>query len=182
MKTPASLLQRLRRPGDQEAWSRLVELYLPLVCYWARRAGLQDADVADLSQEVFTTLYHTLPQFTYDPQRSFRGWLRAVTLNKWRELRRRRAAVPGGAALDDMPAENNADLWDADHQRYLVARAFELMRAEFSAPAWRACWETVVEGRTPTEVAQRLGTTVGAVYAARARVLRWLRQELDGML
>jgi hypothetical protein len=58
MKTPVSLLERLQSSPNQETWSRFVLLYLPLICYWGREAGLQDSDVADLSQEVFTLLLH----------------------------------------------------------------------------------------------------------------------------
>ena len=46
MDTPASLLERLRRPADTTAWPRFVELYAPLLHYWARRTGLQEADAA----------------------------------------------------------------------------------------------------------------------------------------
>ena len=53
-QTPVSLLERLRQPGDQEAWQRFVELYGPLIYAWSRRAGLQDQDAADLVQDVLS--------------------------------------------------------------------------------------------------------------------------------
>jgi hypothetical protein len=43
MKTPASLLERLRQPADPEAWERFVALYAPLIYSWGRQASLQDA-------------------------------------------------------------------------------------------------------------------------------------------
>ena len=85
MDTPASLLERLRQPADPAAWSRFVELYTPLLYGWARRVGLPEQDAADLVQDVFVQLVRKLPDFTYDRHKTFRGWLRAVTLNKWRE-------------------------------------------------------------------------------------------------
>ena len=39
--TSLSLLERARN-RDSEAWRRLVELYSPLVFFWARRAGLAE--------------------------------------------------------------------------------------------------------------------------------------------
>src|SRR5438874_1167415 len=86
--TPASLLERLRQPFEPEAWARFVSLYTPLIFSWARRVGLQEQDAADLVQEVFVTLLQVLPTFTYDRHRSFRRWLRTVTLNKWRNNRK----------------------------------------------------------------------------------------------
>src|SRR5262245_15322932 len=64
-KTPSSLLERLRLPGDPAAWARFVALYAPLIYGWGLRAGLQESDAADLAQEVLVTLLQVLPTFTY---------------------------------------------------------------------------------------------------------------------
>src|SRR5262249_59291958 len=53
--TSLSLLERLRA-DDPDAWNRLVRLYGPLVLYWGRRAGLNEADAADLLQDVFRSV------------------------------------------------------------------------------------------------------------------------------
>src|SRR4051794_22774844 len=101
-RTPVSLLERLRQPADQTAWGRFVDLYTPLLYYWARRRGLPSAEAADLVQDVFLVLVQKLPEFRYDRDKSFRNWLRTVMLNKWREGLRQRAAQP--------PVQNNAHL------------------------------------------------------------------------
>src|SRR5205809_8103452 len=89
--TSLSLLERLRWPEEQEAnWRRFVQLYTPLLFHWARKLGLSAEDAADLAQEVLILLVQKLPAFHYDPQRSFRGWLRTVILNKWRDHQRLR--------------------------------------------------------------------------------------------
>lgn len=64
METPASLLERLKQPAPQDAWDRFVRIYTPFIYDWARQAGLQTADAADLVQEVLTSLIQKLPQFT----------------------------------------------------------------------------------------------------------------------
>jgi RNA polymerase sigma-70 factor (ECF subfamily) len=182
-ETPASLLERLRRPDEQAAWARFVDLYSPLIYYWARRVGLQPHDAADLVQEVFTLLVRKLPEFTYDRHKTFRGWLRTVTLNKWRERRRHRTvpAVDVGRA-DDVPAPQGEVLWQSEYRQQIVSRALEIMRTGFRPVTWKACWEVVVGGRPAPEVAAELGLTAGAVHAARFRVLARLRQELAGLL
>src|SRR5262249_34721827 len=91
--TPVSLLERLRQPGADAAWDRLVELATPLIYSWAGRMGLQANDAADLVQDVFVTLLRTMPDFHYDPNRSFRSWLRTLVANRWRDSCRRRAAA-----------------------------------------------------------------------------------------
>jgi RNA polymerase sigma-70 factor (ECF subfamily) len=184
-KTPASLLERLRRPHEG-AWPRFVELYTPLLYYWACRMGLQAADAADLVQEVFTVLLQKFPQFSYDKNKSFRSWLRTVTLNRWHDNRRRKSAAlrdGGPAGLEDVTAPDAAEaLWEKEYRDHLVARAAEVMKAEFQPATWQAFWSLAVEGRSGAEVAAELGLSLDAVYAAKSRVLRRLRQELDGML
>jgi RNA polymerase sigma-70 factor (ECF subfamily) len=73
-------------------------------------------------------------------------------------------------------------LFEAEYQQYLVGRAVELMQTDFQPSTWKACWAVVVEGKPAAQVAADLGLTVEAVYAARSRVLRRLRQELSGLL
>src|SRR5438477_11722002 len=63
--TPVSLLEQLRRPGDQASWVRFVRLYYPLIYDWARRAGAGPEDAADLVQDVLTVLIRKLPEFEY---------------------------------------------------------------------------------------------------------------------
>lgn len=177
--TSISLLERLRSPGDQVAWAQFAAIYTPLLFYWAKRHGLQDSDAADLVQDVMATLVRTLPEFQYEQAKSFRAWLRTVTQNKWRE-RSRRLALPieASANITDLIAEETREFWDKDYQTLLVARALEVMRAEFEQNTWQACWAVVVEQRSVAEVAQELGMTNGAVYVAKSRVLKRLREEL----
>ncbi len=185
-QTPASLLERLRQPADEAAWGRFVELYTPLLFHWARRLGLQQADAADLVQDVFATVVREMPGFTYRPGLRFRGWLWTVTVNRWRADRRRAAARPrevGGAGADRQALPDGAGaVEEAEYRQYLVGRALQLMQAEFQPNTWRACWEYVVGGRPAAEVAAELGISTNAVHLAKSRVLRRLRQELEGLL
>jgi RNA polymerase sigma-70 factor (ECF subfamily) len=185
METSASLLERLKRPDQGDAWIRFVELYTPLLYHWARRRiGLSGDEAADLIQEVFTLLVQKLPEFRYDKDKSFRGWLRLVMLNKWRESQRRRIipTVPAGSDAADVPISDQIEaLGEKEYQQYLVRRALTLMQAEFQPATWKACWEYVVAGKPVAQVADELGITPNAVYLAKSRVLSRLRQELNGL-
>lgn len=184
--TSISLLERLHRPEETEAWPRFVRLYTPLLFYWARRTGLKQDDAADLVQEVLTVLVQKLPTFQYEPGKSFRRWLHTITLNKWRERGRRKTLPRGGTddpGVSDVAVPTEApELDEVEYRDQLVRRALQIMQAEFEPTTWKACWESVVSGRPAAEVAGELGVTVDVVYGAKSRVLRRLRQELAGLL
>jgi RNA polymerase sigma-70 factor (ECF subfamily) len=133
---------------------------------------------------VFCVLVRKLPSFQYDPSKSFRSWLRTVLQNTWRNRRRQKIAEPRDD-LDLLPPQKSdevAELEEAEYRQHLVARAAELMQAEFEPSTWQACWQFVVVGRPAAEVATELGLTVNAVYLAKSRVLARLRRELEGLL
>jgi RNA polymerase sigma-70 factor (ECF subfamily) len=185
-KTPSSLLERLRQPFEPEAWARFVSLYTPLIYSWGRRVGLHEEDAVDLVQDVFVTLLQILPTFTYDRQKSFRRWLWTVTLNKWRKDRKqpdnRLVLGFGGQPEPVAVADDLETAWEAEYQCHLTGQALRLMQADFEETTWRACWEMVAAERPAAEVAAELGLTVGAVYAAKFRVMKRLRRDLHGML
>lgn len=177
--TSGSLLVRLREAGQHDAWARFVQLYSPLLHYWARHLGLQKQDAADLVQEVFVVLVKKLPEFDYERKLGFRNWLRTVLLNKWRNFTRRKG-LPSAAGVDPeaLAAPEDAAFGEVEYRQLLLSRAVQLMRSEFSEKMWKACWEHVAGSRPVAEVARELGISPGTVYVAKARVLARLRQEL----
>jgi RNA polymerase sigma-70 factor (ECF subfamily) len=183
--TSVTLLQRLRQRDARDAWARFVNLYTPLLYFWVRRIGLQEQDAADLVQDVLTTLVEKLPEFEYDPEKSFRAWLRTVTLNRWRNSQRRRTVQSLGShaeILADPAPEQIDSLAEDEYRQYLVGRALRLMEAEFEPITWQMFQQYAVQGQAPDEVAAQLGVRVDSVYTAKSRVLRRLRQELEGLL
>jgi RNA polymerase sigma-70 factor (ECF subfamily) len=161
-------------------------LYTPLLYHWAKRLGIPPGEAADFVQEVLLTLVEVLPKFRYQKDKRFRGWLWTVTVNKFRQKQRRHAAAPKeitSIGLDEMGTPDaTGEAAEREYRSYLVHRALDLMQAEFSPQIWKACYEYVVVGRSPAEVAAALGLSVNAVYLAKSRVLRRLRQELAGLL
>jgi RNA polymerase sigma-70 factor (ECF subfamily) len=183
--TSVSLLQRLRDRAEPADWQRFTDLYTPLLYYWARRLHLQESDAADLVQDVFVRLIQKFPGYTYDGGQSFRGWLHTVLLNVWRTKQRQRTIATVGAG-EDFAALAEPDavdiLSEQEYRRYLAQRALRLMQTQFQPTTWRACWLLVVEGKSGAEVARELGISEGAAYVAKWRVLRRLREELEGLL
>jgi RNA polymerase sigma-70 factor (ECF subfamily) len=186
--TRASLLVRIRNAQDQEAWRHFVRIYAPVVYGYARKSGLQDADAADLTQEVLRAVSAAAGQLNYDPKRgSFRSWLFTVAHHKICDLlaqQRRQGRGTGGARVQEMleaqtaPSEDKA-LWEKEYEQRLFNWAAEQVRDRFHDATWQAFWQTAVEGKSGKEVAERLGMTVAAVYLAKSRVMARLREQIQ---
>ena len=182
--TRPSLLVRIRDVADREAWRQFVELYAPLVYRFARRRGLQDADAADLTQEVLQAVARGSGRLEYDPRRgTFRGWLFTVARNKLHTFLRKqqrltRRSEPVDFALLAEP-EQEAALWEQEYEQRLFDWAAEQVRGHFQDNTWQAFWQTAVENRPSREVAEHLGLSVGAVYIAKSRVLARLREQVQ---
>jgi RNA polymerase sigma-70 factor (ECF subfamily) len=182
--TRASLLLRLRDAEDADAWREFVDLYAPLVYGYARKQGLQDADAADLCQDVLRAVAGAVGRLDYDARRgAFRNWLFTVVRRKlanWREARGNKAQGSGDTGTHQLlekcpaPPGNEAD-WDAEWERRLVAWACEQARKQVSDTTWQAFWRTAVEGQPGKQVAAGLGLSIAAVYHARSRVLARLK-------
>jgi RNA polymerase sigma-70 factor (ECF subfamily) len=188
--TSSSLLQRVKAQ-DQQAWERLVTLYSPLVYRWCRKAGLQEADAADVGQEVFVSVARAILGFRHDQAgNTFRGWLRTITQNKLRDHARKLRgpiAPAGGDLLGEMLQMIPADVVtepddEAEDTSFLYRRALEVIGVEFEARSRQAFWRVAVEGQHPQVVAADLGMTINAVYLVKSRILRRLREELTGLV
>lgn len=181
--TDVSLLRRVRDSADREAWNRFAALYTPLLRQWAARLQAAGPDIDELVQEVLVSLVRTMPDFEYESGGRFRGWMWTVTKNKWRELLRRRARDKRvDLDLNQIMADDPIEATDAfEYRKYLVGQALTIMRSEFQDSTWQAFVETSMGDRPAAEVASQLGLSVSAVYAAKSRVLRRLRQELGGL-
>lgn len=185
--TSTSLIARVR-VGDQAAWSRMVDLYAPLVYFWCRRADLGQEDAADLAQDVLAKVFSGISSFRHDRNNStFRGWLWTISRNALIDharVERDRAEAAGGTAAHEnlqQVAEPNIGATTTSlsaGQSDLVKRAFELIQTEFNARALRAFQWIVLEGRTAVEAAEAVGMSPAAVRKSKSRILRRLREEL----
>jgi RNA polymerase sigma-70 factor (ECF subfamily) len=179
LTTHASLLGKLGKPEAADAWGRFVELYSPLLFHWAKHLGLQDSDAADLVQDVFLRLLRKLPEFQYDPQRSFHCWLKTLFLNQHNECLRLRKALPVGDHTE-LPSPDPID--EFEDRRFLTQQALRLIEPEFSPVLWKAFQEYALAGRSADEIAGELGISRGTVYSVKSKVILRLRREFEQLV
>lgn len=186
-ETRPSLLVRLKDRTDDQAWFEFTEIYRPVVFRLACRRGLQHADAEDLVQQVFSAVARVIDNWEIDPRRGrFRTWLSRVATNAiLNALSRGRPDKGSGDSklhdlLDAQPAVDGPDseMVRAEHRREIFRWAARQIRPEFHPDTWDAFWQTAVEGRDVADVAREGQRTCGAVYAARSRVMRRLREKV----
>ena len=189
--TSSGLLARVKA-GDGEAWRRLIGVYGPLVYQWCRHCALSPEDAADVAQEVFSAGARKVADFRRErPEDTFRGWLWTITLNKIRDQARRRQGEPraqGGTEAQHRLAQildQALDSTDAglvsDCENSLAHRIVELARAGVEERTWQAFWRVAVDGEDAAVVAESLGISVQAVYDAKYRIRRKIRQQFEDL-
>jgi RNA polymerase sigma factor (sigma-70 family) len=184
--TRASLLLQLRDVRNDAAWTRFVEIYTPIVYGFCRNRDLQDADAADVSQEVMRAVARAMEKFEYDPQRGkFRNWLLTVARSKLNNFfnRRQRQPEPHGNTsiqnlMDAEPTQAEQSSWDKEYHGRLFHWAAEQLRPTLHEKTWQAFWRTTMQEEDAATVAGELQLSVGAVYVARSRVLARLKEKI----
>jgi RNA polymerase sigma factor (sigma-70 family) len=185
--TSESLLGRLSQsPDDQAAWDRFVERYGLKIYGWCRQWRLQEADAEDVTQEVLLCLARKLRTFAYDPSRSFRGWLRTLTEHACSDFfaaRGRLDRASGDTAVLEVlkGAPARADLLarlEDQFDQELMGEALARVRLRVEPQTWEAFRLTATEGLSGDAAAARLGMRLTAVFKAKSRVLRLLRDEV----
>lgn len=186
-ETRTSLIAQIGSPEDREAWDQFVIMYRPVVYRMARRRGMQDADAQDLVQAVLMRVAGAIQGWEKSsPETKFRHWLRRVARNAIATAfsRQPKDVGVGGSEMLDLLAEQPATadierelLKESMREKYL--RAALVVKADVDSESWRAFELTVVNGQPSEEVAKLLGKSMGAIYAARSRIMRRLREQVQ---
>src|SRR5262245_56567598 len=185
--TRPSLLRRICNPGDTRAWQTFVDVYGPLIYRHARSRGLQDADAAEVTQDVLFQVSRSIQSFEYRPgQARFRDWLGAVTENKIRSFCTRQAGMARAEretgtdeALAGIAAAARDSSWEEEFNDHLLQAALARTRLHFEEQTWRAFELVWRDQRPEAEVARELGRRINWVYLAKSRVLKRLRAEVQ---
>lgn len=191
METPLSLLERLRTAPDEASWRRLDDIYRPLIQRWLLCWQSLGGEAEDVVQDVLTVLVRELPGFERQRKGSFRSWLRTITAHRalayHHSLQRQPQAV--GAVLEECPLallqDPNSELsrrWDEEHDQHFLRRLLELIEPMFETTTLAAFRRVVFDEIEAARVAEELGISVTAVWLAKSRILKALRQEAKGLI
>lgn len=149
---------------------------------------MQDADAQDLAQKVLMSVAAAIGDWKKNDDRvRFRHWLRRVARNGIINALSRQPLdrAAGGTSVQELLAEH-ADVEDEsdaqielEYRRELYQRAAKTVQIDVAPDTWRAFEMTVVENCSIDDAAVQLNKSVGNIYAARSRIIRRLRDEIE---
>jgi RNA polymerase sigma factor (sigma-70 family) len=147
--------------------------------------NLSHHDAEEIVQQVLVKLWEKLPDFDYDNQRRFRGWLCTVTGNMAKDYLRKQNTVrkTHNAAGDEkcpLYKESLPDLEKiAEHewQNYVASMALERVKKNFSKQVFDIFME-LHEGRSRMDVAEEYKLPCNTVSVYKRRVLSALCSEI----
>jgi RNA polymerase sigma-70 factor (ECF subfamily) len=189
--TDRALLDRLGDWADHLAWVEFVRRYDPLIRRLCRAYRFDPETQEELCQRIWIELARRLRSYRFDPGRRFRLWLahlcRSRAIDLWRQ--RRAEAARRGMAL---PAKDLASIADPTAEAFefdeepdavrpeLLLRADRVqqaVRARVDDRTWRVFWRIAVEEEPIRSVADSVGLSYAAAFAAQKRARRMLREE-----
>jgi RNA polymerase sigma factor (sigma-70 family) len=201
--TNTILLREVRDLGNDRAWRKFLGKYEPMLRRWCERARLGRDEVETVVATLLAGLVRVMPSFDYQPEGGFRKYLKAAVCNAVRDSLRQKARRPGDwgqggssawkglEAIPDpssfQPFDDTNDAVELDglvdeldqelEPVQATRRAVMAVKARVQAHTWEAFNLTVLENRTASEAAEKLGMSTLAVYVARNRIVKMLRQE-----
>jgi RNA polymerase sigma-70 factor (ECF subfamily) len=192
IRTRVTLLGRLKNPDDQASWREFSDIYRPLICGVARKAGLTDAEAQDVAQETLLAVVKHMPGFTYDPAvGTFKAWL--LKLTRWRIVDQFRKRGPLAAhhaddgdtahtaTIERIPDEKSPDwdaMWETDWQRTVLDAAMSRVKRQLDPQKFQIFDFYVNRSWPPEKVAQTFNVAVNQVYLVKNRVTEMLRDEV----
>lgn len=178
IETRHSLIVRLKSEQNEIAWRDFVGSYEGFLSQIARRQGVPERHVADVTQQILMAIVRSIDGWKDDGSAaSFRRWLSTVSRNVVIRFMTRERRQPGGVGGSDLMEvlQKVEQKPDAVHvQRYqheLIVWAAEQVRKEFLETSWQAFWSTAIELKSVAQVAIDLNISTGSIYMSRSRIM-----------
>ena len=185
LETRKSLIVRLKNEQNEFAWREFVCSYEGFLIQLARRQGVPERHVPDVTQQILLVIAKSIDGWKDDGNAaSFRRWLSTVSRNVVIRFMSRERKQAGGIGGSDLVAQlqNLEDKPDERHvqqyQHELIVWAAEQVRHEFLETSWRAFWATVIDDRSVDEVAAELGVSPGSIYMSRSRIMARIKKKV----
>ena len=190
--TTSHLLDGLKDPANQAVWQAYVGRYRPLVIQYGIRLGLSATDAEDAAQLSLIEFCSSYQANKYDRSRGrLRDWLFGIARNQVLNYRRRHLhrgpmLIGDGSSGTDffnaLPDEESlTQVWEEEWRQAVLQQCLATVRAEVEPRTFEAFELFALKELPADEVAGRLGMTANAVFGAKRRILRRIREILPAL-
>lgn len=185
--TTSLILKQLHR-DEPDTWELFIARFRRPVMMFARGQGLPAEEAEDAAQETLAEFLRTYREGRYDREKGrLHSWLfgiaHRVVLNRRRKLARDRQRQPAAqptAFWDAVPIDDDARTsWDDSWRRAMFDQCLDQVRIELEPKTVLAFEEYALNDRPASEVARELQMSRNAVFLAKHRVLRRIRELRD---
>ena len=187
--TRVTLLARLKKGDNREAWLEFESTYRGFILSLIVRMGINQEDAEDISQAVLTKVWQKIEDFEYNQNKGkFHNWLAAMTRNTVRDFfRTRKNFITGRDSV-----EYQEQYLDIEEQ--VLPDIENLAREEWVLHITNLAWENIKDSIYATkqevfkmvseeipnkEIAQKLGISEASVRVYKAEVFEKMRTEIQ---
>ena len=182
-QSEVELIGKLQR-GEQEAFSRVVDLYQDMVYNTVLSIVQNEADTEDITQEVFVQVHQSVKLFKGDSK--FSTWLYRITITKSLDFEKRKKRKKRFAFVQNLFGEKEEAVnypVEFNHPGVLLEnkeKAGELFKALQQIPDNQRTAFTLskIEGLNNQEIAAIMNTSFYAVESLLARAKTSLKKKL----
>lgn len=189
--TNTILLNGLRDAGNKSVWSQFVGRYQPMIVKYARRFGLSDADAQDAAQQALIAFCGAYQDGKYDRDKGrLRVWLFGIARNQIRNLikkgKRREVQIVNDSSQTDFFVQQTDDetlerVWEEEWRDAVLRQCLEEVTREFDPKTVKAFELFAWKGKSAKQVAEMLELTPNAVFIAKHRVMKRIRELMPQM-
>ena len=186
--TNTHLLDGLLHASNRDVWQGYVSRYRPMIVGFSRRLGLSAEDAEDTAQQTLIAFADSYRAGKYQRDKGrLRTWLfgiarnQALNCRKRNARRRPRTATP--EELDDLGQDDGLHaVWEREWRDAVLRACLEEVRGEVKPTTFEAFRLFALEGVEAERVGEQLGITANAVFGAKRRVVRRVRELLPQMM
>ena len=173
---------------DDHAWADLVACFRRPILNVAERKGFSEAECEDIAQETLLAFADAYRKGRYDREKGkLRHWLFAMARRKIHDALRRkyrteahREPMDKTGQLEQVAGEDDLEReWDEAWRQSVLHECLARVKKEVTDNTWRAFEKVALQGEDPKKVAEELGLSRSAVFVAKHRVVKKLKELED---
>ncbi len=187
-QTRVTLLAKLKKSENHEAWLEFETIYRPFILSLILRMGINADDAEDISQAVLTKVWQKIEDFEYNQNKGkFHNWLAAMTRNTVKDFFRTKKNFITGRDSVEYQEQYVAI------EEQVLPDIENLAREEWVLHITNLAWDNIKDGiyetkrevfkmvsqEIPTkEIAAKLGISEASVRVYKAEVFEKMRAEI----